>query len=102
MPIFARPAGRAKAFGLATGGVNNVQFEGMPVNVPLNCHEVNVDGMLGGDPLLATAQKGERIVQHLVGFCSRFVDHMRTFDMRAPCLKPNGEMRIYGDYFKLV
>lgn len=81
---FARPARRAKAFGLATGGVNNVQFEGMPVNVPLNCHEVNADGMLGGDPLLATAEKGERIVQHLVGFCSRFVDHMRAFDMRSP------------------
>ncbi len=79
-----KPAGRAKAFGLPTGGVNTVQFEGMPVHVPLNCHEVNADGMLGGDPELASAENGQRIVEHLVGFCSRFVDHMRAWDMRSP------------------
>jgi creatinine amidohydrolase len=79
-----KPAGRAKAFGLSTGGVNNVQFEGMPVHVPLNCHEVNADGMLGGNPELASAENGQRIVEHLVGFCSRFVDHMRVWDMRSP------------------
>lgn len=78
-----RPAIRAKAFGLQTGGVNNVQFEGTPVYVPLNCDEVNADGMLGGDPLLASAEKGERMVQHLVGFCARFVDHMRGCDMHS-------------------
>lgn len=80
----AKPAARASAFGLATGGVNNIQFEGMPINVPLNCHEVNADGMLGGDSAAASAEKGERIVEHIVGFCSRFVDHMRGFDMRSP------------------
>lgn len=79
----ARPSVRAKAFGLPTGGVNNIQFEGMPVHVQLNCHEVNADGMLGGDPLLASAEKGARMVEHLVGFCARFVGHMRGCDMRS-------------------
>jgi creatinine amidohydrolase len=78
-----RPSVRGKAFGLPTGGVNNVQFEGMPVHVPLNCHEVNADGMLGGDPSLASAEIGRRIVDHIVGFCGRFVDHMRDWDMRS-------------------
>ena len=79
----ARPSVRAQAFGLPSGGVNNIQFEGMPVHVQLNCHEVNADGMLGGDPLLASADKGERMVEHLVGFCARFVEHMRGCDMRS-------------------
>lgn len=79
----ARPSVREKAFGLPTGGVNNVQFEGMPVHVPLNCDEVNADGMLGGDPLLASAEKGEKMVEHLVGFCARFVEHLRRCDMRS-------------------
>ena len=79
----AKPSVRAKAFGLPSGGVNNIQFEGMPVHVQLNCHEVNADGMLGGDPLLASADKGERMVEHLVGFCARFVEHMRGCDMRS-------------------
>lgn len=84
----ARPSARSEAFGLPTGGVNNIRFEGMGVNVPLNCHEVNADGMLGGDPLLASAENGKRMVDHLVGFCSRFVEHMRGCDMRAPTLFP--------------
>ncbi|SMF72214.1 creatinine amidohydrolase [Xaviernesmea oryzae] len=79
----ARPSVRAKTFGLPTGGVNNVQFEGMPVHVPLDCHEVNADGMLGGDPSLASAEKGAKMVEHLVGFCARFVEHMRRCDMRS-------------------
>lgn len=79
-----RSSGRAKAFGLPTGGVNNVQFEGMPVHVPLNCDEVNPDGMLGGDPTLSSAENGRRIVEHVVGFCSRFVEHMGEWDMRSP------------------
>ncbi len=80
----SKPPGRARAFGLPTGGVNNVQFEGMPVHLPLNCDEVNADGMLGGDPVLASAENGRRIVEHIVGFCSRFVEHMRGWDMRSP------------------
>lgn len=79
----AKPATRANAFGLPTGGVNNIQFEGMPVHMPLNCHEVNADGMLGGDPSLASAEKGERMVAHLTAFCARFVEHMRGCDMRV-------------------
>ncbi|MCM2472387.1 creatininase family protein [Rhizobium sp. CG5] len=79
----AKPSVRARAFGLATGGVNNVQFEGMPVHVPLNCHEVNADGMLGGDTALASAEKGQKMVEHLVGFCARFVEHLRHCDMRS-------------------
>lgn len=79
----ARPAVRSRAFGLQSGGVNNIQFEGVPVYVPLNCDEVNADGMLGGDPLLSSADKGARMVDHLVGFCARFVEHIRRGDMRT-------------------
>lgn len=82
-PDHARPSVRSKAFGLPTGGVSNVQFEGMSIQIPLNCDEVNPDGMMGGDPSLASAEIGKRLVDHLVGFCARFVDHMRRCDMRS-------------------
>lgn len=90
-PDLARPSSRAQAFGLASGGVGNVRFEGMPINVPLNCDEVNPDGMLGGDPTLASAEIGRRIVEHLTGFCARFVQHMRGCDMRDVSVGSPGE-----------
>lgn len=89
----AKPAARARAFGLQSGGVNNVQFEGMPVHVQLNCHEVNTDGMLGGDPWLGSADKGEKMVDHLVGYCTRFVEHMRACDMRSMARSPQQQAK---------
>ncbi|HEY9348145.1 MAG TPA: creatininase family protein, partial [Inquilinus sp.] len=76
-PDLVRPATPSQAFGLPTDGVAAVSFEGLPVQMPLDVTEVNPDGMLGGDPTLADAAIGARIVEHIVGFTARFVAHFR-------------------------
>lgn len=83
-PDLARPSSRADAFGLPSLGPSGVRFEGVAVNLPLNAHEVNADGMLGGDPALASAAAGKALVAHLTGLGARLVDHLRRCDPRDP------------------
>lgn len=81
-PDLIRPATPSQAFGLPTDGVAAVSFEGLPVQMPLDVTEVNPDGMLGGDPTLADAAIGARMVEHIIGFTARFVAHFRRCDPR--------------------
>ena len=81
-PDLVRPATPSQAFGLPTDGVAAVSFEGLPVQMPLDVTEVNPDGMLGGDPTLADAAIGARVVEHITGFTARFVAHFRRCDPR--------------------
>lgn len=82
-----RPSANASAFGLETS-TSGVRFEGAQVNLPLDAHEVNADGMLGGDAQLASAEAGRRIFEHVTGFVARFVAHMRACDPRQPFSLP--------------
>lgn len=83
-PDLMRASSSATAFGLPARGVSGVEFEDMPVSLPLNAEEVNSDGMLGGDPALASAKSGEIIFEHLTSTCARLVAHLRNCDPRAP------------------
>lgn len=83
-----QPSVRAPAFGLPTIGPAGVRFEGATVQLPLDCTEVNADGMLGGDATRASAAAGERIVDEIVGTCTRFVRHFRACDPRDPTRAP--------------
>ncbi|WGF90300.1 creatininase family protein [Marinivivus vitaminiproducens] len=87
-PDLVRPSGNAEAFGLPTSGVSAVTFEGMPIQVPLDVTEVNRDGMMGGDPTLASAEKGAAIVEHIASFTTRFIDHIRRCDPRRITTAP--------------
>lgn len=84
----ARPSAPGTAFGLATAGVAAVTFDGLPVQLPLDVHEVNPDGMLGGDAGLASATIGAELTRHLVDFTARFIAHFRRCDPRAVTLDP--------------
>ncbi|MGU3576016.1 creatininase family protein [Brucellaceae bacterium C25G] len=86
-----KPSSKAQIIGLPSQGVRSVQFEGMPVNLPINVDEVNKDGMLGGAPERSSAETGQKLVEHLVGYCSRFVEHMRNSDLRHICETKCGE-----------
>lgn len=83
-PDLARPAGRRSALGLPTSGPAGVLFDGLPVNLPLDADEVNADGMLGGDPALASAEIGAAIFEHVADHCARFARHFRGCDPRNP------------------
>ena len=81
-PDLARPAVRGTAMGLPMTGPSGVLFEGLPVNLPLDADEVNPDGMLGGDPALASAEIGGLLFDHLAGHVARLVAHLRCCDPR--------------------
>ncbi len=83
-PDLMRASGRATAFGLPVTGVSAVQFGEMAVNLPLDAHELNPDGMLGGDAALASAAAGEAIFEHLTTACADLVAHLRDTDPRDP------------------
>ncbi|WP_299821817.1 creatininase family protein [uncultured Jannaschia sp.] len=83
-PELARPSARGKAFGLPMSGTGGVTFDGVPVNLPLDADEVNPDGMIGGDPALASAEIGRAIFEHLADHCARFAVHMAASDPRNP------------------
>lgn len=70
------PGGRL--LGLPTTGLGTVNFEGVDVSVAVNVVDHCANGIASGDPALASADKGERIVQHLVDLSSRLIEHMKT------------------------
>ena len=88
LPEFVRrdrirdPGPRGTVFGLPIGGVSGSRFEGQPVQIPLDCTEVDANGMLGGLASLASAEKGRAISQHIVGHTARLMRHLMAFDPR--------------------
>lgn len=87
-PDLVREPERQSAFGLPTAGVRAVTFEGLPVALPLDVTDVEPNGLLGGDPRLATAEIGAAITDHLVGFITRFCQHFRRCTPRAMSAGP--------------
>jgi len=83
-PDLMAPSGACSVFGLPSVGVTGFRFEGMSVRLPVDAHEINADGMLGGDPTLASAEAGKVIFDTLTASCARLVDHLRNCDPRAP------------------
>lgn len=83
-PDLMAPARRAQAVGLPANGVQGVRLDGLAVNLPLNADELAPDGMLGGDPRLASAAAGQRIFDHLSAHCARLAGLMRQNDPQNP------------------
>lgn len=77
-------APRGTAFGLPVAGIPGVRFEGMPVQLPLDCHEVEPHGILGGSADLATAARGKAICDHITGHTARLMQHLLQCDPRQP------------------
>jgi creatinine amidohydrolase len=66
--------------GLPTSGLAAVSFEGVDVQVPVDVTDRTANGITGGDPSLASADKGARIVDHLVDLSAAFIRHLSTVD----------------------
>jgi creatinine amidohydrolase len=72
-----------RAFGLPLDGVSQARFEGLPLQLPVDCHEVDPNGMLGGSADGANAARGKAICEHIVGHSGRLMQHLLTCDPRA-------------------
>ncbi|TJZ90157.1 creatininase family protein [Paracoccus gahaiensis] len=90
-PDLIRHARPATAMGLPVAGVGGVRMDGLPVNLPLDAHEVNGDGMLGGDAALASAAAGQAIFNHLAGHCAAVARHLSRCDPCQPMSGPISE-----------
>lgn len=83
-PDLMRPSVPARVFDRPAIGVSGFRFNGMEVKLPVDAHEINPDGMLGGDAALASPEKGRAIFEALTQSCARLVAHLHTCDPRAP------------------
>ncbi|GAB5374701.1 MAG: creatininase family protein [Acuticoccus sp.] len=65
---------------LPTVGLGAVRFEGVDVSLAVDVTDRCDNGIAGGDPAVASAERGAAIVAHLVGLCTRFVAHLKDAD----------------------
>ncbi|MGF6177761.1 creatininase family protein [Ensifer sp. 4252] len=92
--LMREPTPRGTVFGLPIGGVSGSRFEDLPLQIPLDCDEVDANGMLGGLASLASAEKGRAISNHIVGHTARLMRHLVVLDPRnavTPSLAAVGE-----------
>ncbi|MGH2561311.1 MAG: creatininase family protein [Thermomicrobiales bacterium] len=71
--------------GLPTSGLNGVLFEGRPVNLAINMEEITPPSGSLSDPYVASAAKGERIVEEAV---TSLADFVRWFIGVDPAVEP--------------
>ncbi|MFN8057942.1 MAG: creatininase family protein [Vicinamibacterales bacterium] len=74
---------RKQALGLPIAGFSGVRFQGAEVHLPLDGDEICDTGIVGGDPTLASADKGRRIYEFVVDYCAAFVAHFATVSPRV-------------------
>ena len=74
------PAEFGTLLGLPTVGLGAVRFEGVDVSLAVDVTDRCTNGIAGGDPAVASAARGEAIVDHLVGLCTRFIAHLKDAD----------------------
>ncbi|MBN7755244.1 creatininase family protein [Nitratireductor aquimarinus] len=67
-----------KMLDLPTAGLSGVRFQGTEIALPVNVDDHCSNGIAGGDARKSSADKGARFVEHLIAFCSDFVEHMRS------------------------
>ncbi len=75
---------RKTALDLPIASFNAVKFQGLDINVPLDGDEINETGIVGGDPSVASAAIGERIVESIVELAVDFVRHFKTTEPAVP------------------
>lgn len=71
--------------GLKTAGLNGVMFEGRSVAMAINMEEVTPPSGSLSDPLAASSENGQRIVDNAVEGLTAFVQWFKTVD---PTVKP--------------
>lgn len=71
-----------RAFGLPIDSISQVRFDGIPLQLPIDCHEVDLNGMLGGSAAGASADHGKVITDHIIGHTARLMQHLLTCDPR--------------------
>lgn len=76
------PAPRGTALGLPVASVSAVRFQGLPLQMPLDCHEVDANGMLGGSAAGISAAAGQVICDHIVSHTAALMRHLVTCDPR--------------------
>lgn len=74
------PGEFGEMLGLPTVGLGAVRFEGVDVSLAVDVTDRCQNGIAGGDPAVASAERGAAIVEHLVGLGTRFVAHLKDAD----------------------
>jgi len=70
-----------KAFlGLQASGLSGVIFEGCPIGLPINMEEITPPSGSLSDPMLASAERGKRIVDRSVERLTRFMTWFKSID----------------------
>lgn len=64
--------------GLPTAGLASVKFEKLEVNVPITVTEHCDNGIVGGDPGMASAAAGKIFVEHVVAQTTALVEHLKS------------------------
>jgi creatinine amidohydrolase len=71
---------KKRVWDLPTSALNAVKFRGVDVNIPLDVNEITDSGIVGGNPRVASAEAGAKIVDYIVEFTVAFLKH---FDQTA-------------------
>lgn len=88
-PDLIEPAMRHDAFGLPTQAqFAGVDFQGAPVDLPLDVTEVAENGVGSGDANLARAEIGAAIAEWTIAHVAAFLHHWRGCDPRDPAAHP--------------
>ena len=66
---------KKQVWGLATSALNAVKFQNVDVNIPLDVDEITDSGIVSGNPGVASAEIGARIVDYIVDFTVAFLKH---------------------------
>ncbi|MEM8662716.1 MAG: creatininase family protein, partial [Pseudomonadota bacterium] len=87
----AEPPGEfGTLLGLPTSGLGAVRFQGVDVTLAVDVTDRCANGITGGDPAVASAERGRRIVDHLVALCSDFVSHLDGTDTTTGTMTGKG------------
>ena len=70
--------------GLPVMGLSGIKFKDLEIGMPVNVDDRCPDGIVNGDPARSSADKGEIFAEHLIGYCSDFVEHFRKSDPIDP------------------
>ncbi|MGP1397971.1 MAG: creatininase family protein [Inquilinaceae bacterium] len=85
------PGEKGAMLGLPTTGLGAVSFQGVDVALAVDVTDRCGNGITDGDPALASADKGERIVDHLVAWCAAFIRHLQGAETRVKTAKNKGD-----------
>ncbi|WP_339861510.1 creatininase family protein [Thalassospira alkalitolerans] len=75
MDLLSSEDKKGEMLGLPTAGLAGIRFQGNEVALAVDVTDRCANGVAGGEPAQSSAEKGEKIVDYLVGYCADFVSH---------------------------